>query len=40
VERLRAALADPSMPAERPLFYGDGDAAERIAQAVVGAAAG
>ena len=35
--RLRAALADLSMPAERPPFYGDGDAAERIAEAVTGA---
>ena len=34
VRRLRAALADLSMPAERPPFYGDGDAAERIAEAV------
>jgi UDP-GlcNAc3NAcA epimerase len=38
-ERLRMALADLSMPAERPPFYGHGDAAERIADAVVGAAA-
>jgi hypothetical protein len=32
--RARAALADLSMPAERPHFYGDGRAAERIAEAV------
>ena len=38
--RVRAALADLSMPAERPPYYGDGDAADRIADAVVGAAAG
>ena len=40
VPRLRAALADLSMPAERPPFYGDGDAADRIAEAVVGARRG
>jgi UDP-N-acetylglucosamine 2-epimerase len=33
--RVRAALADLSMPAERPPYYGDGRAAERIAEAVV-----
>jgi UDP-GlcNAc3NAcA epimerase len=33
-ERVRAALADLRMPAERPPFYGDGAAAERIAEAV------
>jgi UDP-N-acetylglucosamine 2-epimerase len=33
--RARAALADLSMPAERPPYYGAGDAAERIARAVV-----
>jgi UDP-N-acetylglucosamine 2-epimerase (non-hydrolysing)/UDP-GlcNAc3NAcA epimerase len=33
--RLRAALEDLSLPAERPPFYGDGDAAERIADLVV-----
>jgi UDP-N-acetylglucosamine 2-epimerase (non-hydrolysing)/UDP-GlcNAc3NAcA epimerase len=31
----RAALADLSVPAERPPYYGDGAAAERIALAVV-----
>jgi len=36
--RVRAALADLSMPAERPPYYGDGRAAERIAEAVVGLA--
>jgi hypothetical protein len=30
-----AALADLSMPAERPPYYGDGHAAEAIARAVV-----
>jgi UDP-GlcNAc3NAcA epimerase len=33
--RVRAALADASMPAERPPYYGDGHAADRIARAVV-----
>jgi UDP-N-acetylglucosamine 2-epimerase len=33
--RVQAALADLAMPAERPPFYGDGRAAERIADAVV-----
>jgi UDP-N-acetylglucosamine 2-epimerase len=33
-ERVRTALADVAMPAERPPFYGDGTAAERIAAAV------
>ena len=33
--RVRAALEDLSMPAERPPYYGDGDAAGRIADAVV-----
>ena len=32
--RARAALADLAMPAERPPYYGDGAAAERIADAV------
>ena len=32
--RLRAALADLSMPEVRPPYYGDGDAAGRIADAV------
>jgi len=32
--RLRAALADLSMPEERRPYYGDGDAAGRIADAV------
>jgi UDP-N-acetylglucosamine 2-epimerase (non-hydrolysing)/UDP-GlcNAc3NAcA epimerase len=31
-----AALANLAMPAERPPFYGDGRAAERIADAIVG----
>ena len=31
---VRAALADLSMPAERPHYYGDGTACERIADAV------
>ncbi|MGD9695690.1 MAG: non-hydrolyzing UDP-N-acetylglucosamine 2-epimerase [Thermoleophilia bacterium] len=30
----RAALADLAMPAERPPYYGDGRAAERIAEAI------
>jgi UDP-N-acetylglucosamine 2-epimerase (non-hydrolysing)/UDP-GlcNAc3NAcA epimerase len=33
--RARAALGDLAMPDERPSFYGDGTAAERIADAVV-----
>lgn len=33
--KVRAALADLSMPAERPPYYGDGHAADRIARAVV-----
>ena len=37
---MRAALADLSMPAERPPYYGDGEAAERIADAVVAAGPG
>jgi UDP-N-acetylglucosamine 2-epimerase (non-hydrolysing)/UDP-GlcNAc3NAcA epimerase len=32
--KVRAALADVSMPAERPHYYGDGRACERIADAV------
>ena len=36
--RVRAALADLEMPDERPPYYGDGTAAERIAEAVAGAA--
>ena len=36
-ERVRAALADLSMPAERPHYYGDGAASERIADAVAAA---
>jgi len=35
--RVRAALADLDMPAERPDYYGDGAAAERIADAVAAA---
>ncbi len=31
---LRDALADLSLPDDRPAYYGDGDAAERIAGAV------
>ncbi len=34
---VRAALADVSMPAERPHYYGDGHACERIADAVAAA---
>jgi UDP-N-acetylglucosamine 2-epimerase len=34
-ERARAALADLSVPPERPPYYGAGDAAERIARVVV-----
>ena len=34
VGRVQAALADLSMPAERPPYYGDGHAAEAIARAV------
>jgi len=37
-ERVRAALADLSMPAERPPYYGDGHASERIAAAIAGTA--
>lgn len=33
--KVQAALADLSMPAERPPYYGDGHAADRIARAVV-----
>ena len=33
--RVRTALADLSMPAERPPYYGDGHAADAIARAVV-----
>jgi UDP-N-acetylglucosamine 2-epimerase (non-hydrolysing)/UDP-GlcNAc3NAcA epimerase len=33
--RVRAALDGASMPAERPPYYGDGHAADRIARAVV-----
>lgn len=33
-ERVRAALADLDMPAERPPYYGDGKAAEHIADAL------
>lgn len=35
VAKVRAALGDLSMPAERPPYYGDGHAADRIARAVV-----
>jgi UDP-GlcNAc3NAcA epimerase len=35
--RVRAALRDLSMPAERPPYYGDGAASERIAELVVAA---
>ncbi len=35
VARAREALADLSMPVERPPYYGDGTASERIADAVV-----
>ncbi len=38
--RVRAALADLRMPAERPPLYGDGAAAERIAAAVEAFTAG
>jgi UDP-N-acetylglucosamine 2-epimerase (non-hydrolysing)/UDP-GlcNAc3NAcA epimerase len=34
-DRVRAALSHIVMPAERPPYYGDGTAAERIADAVV-----
>jgi UDP-GlcNAc3NAcA epimerase len=34
-ERVREALASPSMPETRPSYYGDGHAAEQIAQAIV-----
>ncbi len=33
-----AALANLNVPAERPLYYGDGDASERIAQAILATA--
>ena len=36
-DRVRAALADLAMPDERPAFYGDGAASERIADLVAGA---
>lgn len=39
-EKVRAALADVSMPHERPHYYGDGEASERIAEAVAAAACG
>jgi UDP-GlcNAc3NAcA epimerase len=39
-ERVAVALADSSMPPERPHYYGDGRAAERIAEAVVESTAG
>ena len=32
--KVRDALADVAMPAERPHYYGDGEASERIAEAV------
>ena len=32
---VRRALASPAVPAERPNYYGDGDAAGRIAQTIV-----
>mgnify|MGYP001363773823 FL=1 len=35
--RVRAALSRIAMPAERPPFYGDGTAAEQIADAVAAA---
>jgi UDP-N-acetylglucosamine 2-epimerase len=34
-DKVRAALADVSMPAERPPYYGDGHAADAIAHAIV-----
>ena len=34
-DKVRAALADTSMPAERPPYYGDGHAADAIARAIV-----
>ena len=34
-ERVREALRSPSIPAVRPNYYGEGDAAERIAQALL-----
>jgi UDP-N-acetylglucosamine 2-epimerase len=34
--RAAAALADLRMPAERPPYYGDGAAAERIADVISG----
>jgi UDP-N-acetylglucosamine 2-epimerase len=39
-ERVRAALGDLSMPAERPHYYGDGAASERIADAIAAAGPG
>ena len=36
-DRVRAALADLAMPAERPHYYGDGAASERIADAIAAA---
>lgn len=35
-ERVAAALADRTMPAGRPAYYGDGDAAGRIARVIIG----
>ena len=35
--KVRAALADVSMPLERPHYYGDGSASEQIADAVASA---
>jgi UDP-N-acetylglucosamine 2-epimerase len=35
--KVAAALADLSIPAERPLYYGDGDASGKIADALLGA---
>ncbi len=34
-ERVTAALADRTVPAERPQYYGDGNASERIAQVIL-----
>ena len=37
-EQIAAAVADARMPDERPRLYGDGRAAERIAEALIAAA--
>ena len=36
-DNVRAALDNRRMPAERPPYYGDGNAADRIVQVILGA---